>query len=70
MVTDPALYSIFNDLIFSLRLLFFAYEDRVNIFRLIVETYISLALTITSTDQAVSVKDLWEKATAIMTNSE
>ena len=69
MVTDPALYSIFNDLIFSLRLLFFAYEDRVNIFRLIVETYISLALTITSTDQAVSVKDLWEKATAIMTNS-
>ena len=36
---------------------------------MIVETYISLALTITSTDQAVSATDLWEKATVIMTNS-
>ena len=35
---------------------------------MIFETYLRLALTITSTDQAVSVKDLWEKTTAIMTD--
>ena len=58
-----------NNLRFSLTPLFFAYEDRENIVRLIVETYIRLALTITSTNQAVSAKDLWEKITAIMTNS-
>ena len=39
-----------NNLRFSLRPLFFAYEDRENIVRLIVETYIRLALTTTSTN--------------------
>ena len=47
----PCLILIFtNNLRFSLRPLFFAYEDRENIVRLIVETYIRLALTITSTN--------------------
>ena len=58
----PCLILIFkNNLRFSLTLLFFAYEDRENIARLIIQTYIRLALTVTSTDQAVSAKDLWEK---------
>ena len=66
----PCLILIFtNNLRFSLRPLFFAYEDGENIVRLIVETYIRLALTITSTDQAVSAKDLWGKTTAVMTDS-
>ena len=66
----PCLILIFtNNLRFSLRPLFFAYEDRENIVKLIVETNIRLAQTITSTDQAVSAKDLWEKTTAIMTES-
>ena len=66
----PCLILIFtNNLRFSLRPLFFAYEDRENIVRLIVETYIRLALAITSTDQAVSAKDLLEKTKAIMTDS-
>ena len=66
----PCLILIFtNNLRFSLRPLFFAYEDRENIVRLIVEIYIRLALTITSIDQAASAKDLWEKTTAIMTDS-
>ena len=58
----PCLILIFtNNLRFSLRPLFFAYENRENIVRLIVETYIRLALTTTSTDQAVSANDLWKK---------
>ena len=58
----PCLILIFkNNLRFSLTPLFFAYEDRENIARLIIQTYIRLALTVTSTDQAVSAKDLWEK---------
>ena len=66
----PYLMLIFtNNLRFSLRPLFFAYEDRKNIVRLIVEIYIRLALTITSVDQAASAKDLWEKTTEIMTDS-
>ena len=66
----PCLILIFtNNLRFSLRPLFFAYEDRKNMVRLIVEIYIRLALTITSIDQAASAKDLWEKTTAIMTDS-
>ena len=66
----PCLILIFtNNLRFSLRLIFFAYENRENIVRLIVETYVRLALTTTSTDQAVSANDLWKKATAIMTDS-
>ena len=58
----PCLILIFkNNLRFSLTPLFFAYEDRENIARLIIQTYIRLALTVTSTEQAVSAKDLWEK---------
>ena len=66
----PCLILIFTKNVrFSLRPLFFAYEDREKIVRLIVETYIRLALIITSTDKAVSAKHLWEKTTAIMTDS-
>ena len=66
----PCLILIFtNNLRFSLRPLFFAYEDRENIVRLIVETYIRLALTITSTEQAVSARDLCEKTTAVTADS-
>ena len=64
----PCLILIFSDIQrFSLRALFFACEDRENIVRLIVETYTRLALSLS--DIEVSAKDLWEKTTAIMTNS-
>ena len=54
----PCLLIFTKNLRFSLRPLFFAYEDRENIVRLIVETCIRLAFTITSTEQAVSARDL------------
>ena len=64
----PCLILIFSDIQrFSLHALFFACEDRENIVRLIVETYTRLALSLS--DIEVSAKDLWEKTTAIMTNS-
>ena len=49
---------------FTLRPLFFAYEDRLNICRLIVETLHRLALTIKSTPVA-----LWETIYGFMTDS-
>ena len=54
---------------FLLRPLFFAYEDRENIVRLIVETYERLALTLSVDEEVVTPRELWEKTTAIMTDS-
>ena len=64
----PALILIFSDRQrFPLRPLFFAYEDRVQIIRLIVETYKRLAATLNLF--GVTSKSLWEKTTALMTDS-
>ena len=49
--------------------IFFAYEDGAQIIRLIVETYNRLAATINADEHPVSAKMLWEKTTAIMTDS-
>ena len=54
---------------FLLRPLFFAYEDRQYIVRLIVETYERLALTLSVDEEVVTPRELWEKTTAIMTDS-
>ena len=64
----PCLILIFSDIQrFSLHALFFACKDRENIVRLIIEIHTQLALSLS--DIEVSAKDLWEKTTAIMTNS-
>ena len=64
----PCLILIFsNKRRFSLRPLFFAYEDRAQIIRLIVETYQRLAAAIDNS--SVTAKTLWEKTTALMTDS-
>ena len=66
----PALILIFSDgRRFTLRPLFFAYEDRAQIIRLIVETYQRLAATLNSQEKPAAAKDLWEKTTAFMTDS-
>ena len=52
-----------------MRPLFFAYEDRAQFIRLIVETYKRLAATINAEELAISAKLLWEKTTSIMTDS-
>ena len=64
----PSLILIFSEnKRFSLRPIFFAYEDRAQIVRLIVETYKRLATTLD--DNACSAKILWERTTALMTDS-
>ena len=66
----PALILIFSDKQrFPLRPLFFAYEDRAQIIRLIIETYQRLAATINTPNDPCSVKTLWEKTTSLMTDS-
>ena len=65
----PALILIFSDKRrFSLRPLFFAYEDRENIIRLFVETYKRLA-SATPVSDNISAKCLWQKTDSIMTDS-
>ena len=56
---------------YSLRPLFFAYEDRKQIVRLPVETFQHLALLVTPTDPCVPVtaKELWANVKIIMTDS-
>ena len=66
----PALILIFsNKQRFPLRPLFFAYEDRSQIVRLIIQTYRRLAATISSEDKPITAKTFWEKTTALMTDS-
>ena len=71
----PAIiFSFANGKRFTLRPLFFAYEDRSQIVLLLAETYRRLAVCITftlSADISVSdvAKQLWEKTTVIMTDS-
>ena len=66
----PCLILIFLDKCrFLLRPLFFAYEDRTQIIRLIAETYRRLAATINAEELAISTKLLWERITLIMTDS-
>ena len=55
---------------YSLRPMFFAYEDRAQIVRLLVETLERLAtLATANTGNLVSAKDLWEKIAVLMTDS-
>ena len=69
MVTGFASCRFFSDKCrFSLRALFFAYEDHAQIIRLIVETYKRLAATKNAEVLAISAKLLWKKTTSIMTN--
>ena len=67
----PALLLIFsNNQRFSLRPIFFSYEDRENITSLIVETYDRLALAASvSLSSTVTVRDLWHKTTCLMTDA-
>ena len=66
----PTLILIFSDKRrFPLRPIFFAYDDRAQIVHLIVESYNRLAATINADEHLVSAKMLWEKTTAIMTDS-
>ena len=66
----PCLILIFSDKRrYPLRPIFFPYEDRPQIVRLIVETYNRLAATIDTDEHPVSAKMLWEKTTALMTDS-
>ena len=66
----PSLIFIFSDKRrFNLRPLFFAYEDRAQIVRLIVETYSRLSATITNEFSSATPRNLWEKTTALMTDS-
>ena len=51
---------------FTLRALTFAYEDRDQIAKLVVETFERLA---TATNGTSSAKDLWENVTAFMTDA-
>ena len=65
----PALILIFSDKRrFSLRPLFFAYEDRENIIRLFVETYRRIA-SATPVADVISATCLWQKTDSIMTDS-
>ena len=52
---------------FRLRALFFAYEDRAQIIKLIVETF--KRLSIATGDPCVTAANLWEKIYANMTDS-
>ena len=67
----PCLIMIFSDLhqprIFLKAIIFLGFEDRENIVRLIAETCNRLAMAIT--EEVVTAKTLWEKMTAIRTDS-
>ena len=67
----PCLIMIFSDLhqprIFLKAIIFLGFEDRENIVRLIAETCNRLAMAIT--EEVVTAKTLWEKTTAIRTDS-
>ena len=67
----PALLLIFsNNQRFSLRPIFFSYEDRENITSLIIEIYERLALAASvSLSSTVTVRDLWHKTTCLMTDA-
>ena len=67
----PALiFSFSSGYRYSLRPLFFAYEDRAQIVRLVTETYLRLGATLLALQNNPHVaKILWEKTTALMTDS-
>ena len=52
-----------------MRPLVFAYEDKDNIVRLIVEIYERLVLTLSVDEEIITTRELWVKATAIITDS-
>ena len=52
-----------------MRHLFFAFEDRAQIVKLLAETYERLALLVDSNQGSATAKDLWEKTSIIMTDS-
>ena len=49
--------------------MFFAFEDRAQIVKLLVETYECLALLVDSNQGIATAKDVWEKTSIIMTDS-
>lgn len=53
----------------ALILIFFAYEDRAQIIRLVIETYEQMAATLNTEEFNVTAKMLWEKTNAVMTES-
>ena len=52
-----------------MRPLFFAFEDRAQIVKLLVETCEHLALLVDSNQESATAKNLWEKTSIIMTDS-
>ena len=66
----PALILIFsNNRRVPLQPIFFAFEDRDQIVRLILETYSRLACTLMIDERPVTANELWEKTMAFMTDS-
>ena len=62
-------FSFSNNRRFVLHPLFYAFEDRAQIVKLLVETYEHLALLVDSNQRSATAKDLWEKTSIIMTDS-
>ena len=63
------IFSFSNYRRFVLCPLFFAFEDRAQTVKLLVETYERLALLVDSNQGSTTAKDLWEKTLIIMTDS-
>ena len=61
------IFSFYNNR-FALRSLFFAFEYRTKIVKLLVETYERLALLVDSNQGSATAKDLWEKTSIIRTD--
>ena len=62
-------FSFSNNRRFVLHPLFYAFEDKAQIVKLLVETYKHLALLVDSNQRSATAKDLWEKTSIIMTDS-
>ena len=62
-------FSFSNNRRFVLHPLFYAFEDKAQIVKLLVETYEHLALLVESNHRSATAKDLWEKTSIIMTDS-
>ena len=65
----PSIIFNFSNNRFLLHSLFFAFEYRTQIVKLLVETYERLTLLVDSNQGSATAKDLWEKTLIIMTDS-
>lgn len=63
------IFSFTNKQRFVLRPIFFAYEDRMQIIKLLRETLERLAVLVNRNEQKTTAKSLWEKIDIIMTDS-